>query len=106
MGHFLDGSVSVVFGTHTHIQTADETILKGGTAYITDLGMSGPYDSVIGQEKDPIIQRFLTSRPVRFQVAEHQVKLCGIIVEVDDATGKATRVQRLQHPYVAATERQ
>lgn len=102
MGHFLNGHVSIVFGTHTHIQTADEIILDGGTAYITDLGMSGPYDSVIGQEKEPIIQRFLTSRPSRFQVAQQQTKLCGIVVEVDPQSGRAQSVERVQHAYQAA----
>ena len=101
IGHFLDGLVSIVFGTHTHIQTADEAILDGGTAYITDLGMSGPYDSVIGQEKEPIIQRFLTSRPSRFQVAQQRTKLCGIIVDVDEETGRARSIERLQYAYQA-----
>lgn len=102
MGHYLDGQASIVFGTHTHIQTADEVILKGGTAYITDLGMSGPYDSVIGQDKEQILQRFLTSRPARFQVAQDRVLLCGIIVDVDPQTGRAESVERLQHAYQAA----
>lgn len=99
MGHYLDGHASIVFGTHTHIQTADDVILEDGTAYITDLGMSGPYDSVIGQEKEMIIKRFLTSRPAKFQVAKNRVLLCGIIVDVDPQSGKATRIQRLQHAY-------
>ena len=83
LSHFIDGKVSILFGTHTHIPTADEHVLEKGTAYITDLGMSGPYDSVIGQEKDRIIQRFLTSMPVRFQVASQATRLSGIVVNVD-----------------------
>ncbi len=102
MGHYLDGHASIVFGTHTHIQTADETILDGGTAYITDLGMTGPYDSVIGQDKEQIIQRFLSSRPAKFQVAQKKVLICGIVVEVDPETGKAIRIERLQHAFQAA----
>jgi metallophosphoesterase (TIGR00282 family) len=99
LGHYLNGRISLQYGTHTHIQTADETILSEGTAYITDLGMSGPYDSVIGQNKDNIINRFLTSRPIRFKVASENVKLCGCIVEVDQKTGKATAIKRLQVPF-------
>ena len=99
MGHFCNGKVSVVYGTHTHIQTADETVLDQGTAYITDVGMSGPYDSVIGQEKELIIQRFMTSRPFRFKVAENNIKLCGIVANVDENTGRASAVQRIQVSY-------
>ncbi|MGE0267795.1 MAG: TIGR00282 family metallophosphoesterase [Candidatus Omnitrophota bacterium] len=98
LGHFIDGDVSIVFGTHTHIQTADDTILDKGTAYITDVGMSGPYDSVIGQAKENIIQKFLTSRPIKFQVAENKIKLCGIVVSVDDSSGKAKSIKRIQMP--------
>lgn len=101
LGHFVDGRVSVVFGTHTHIQTADEKILPKGTAYITDLGMTGPYDSVIGQTKEDIIKRFLTSMPVKFQVAENDVAVHGVVVKVDEKTGRAqeiTRVQRTSPP--------
>lgn len=99
MGHWLDGKVSVVFGTHTHVQTADEVILPGGTAYITDLGMTGPYDSVIGQEKDAILYRFLTCLPKRFSVAKKNIKLCGIEVEIDGTTGCATKISRVQISY-------
>ena len=95
-GLFSDGQVSAVVGTHTHIQTADEKILPKGTAYITDLGMSGPYDSVIGQDKDKIIERFLTSRPVRFEVAKNDITLCGVVVDVDENTGLANQIIRLQ----------
>lgn len=96
LGVFIDGQASAVVGTHTHIQTADEKILPKGTAYITDLGMTGPYDSVIGQDKDKIIQRFLTSRPVRFEVAKDDVWLSGVIIDVNGETGLATNIVRLQ----------
>ncbi len=101
LGHFVDGRASVVFGTHTHIQTADEKILPKGTAYITDLGMTGPYDSVIGQTKEDIIKRFLTSMPVKFKVAENDVVVHGVVVKVDEQTGRAreiTRVQKMSPP--------
>lgn len=96
MGHFLDGLVSAVVGTHTHIQTADEKILKSGTAYITELGMCGPYDSVIGQEKSKIIERFITGMPVRFEVATGDVQLHGVIIEIDESSGKARSIERVQ----------
>jgi metallophosphoesterase (TIGR00282 family) len=96
MGHYLDGKVSAIFGTHTHIQTADEKILSQQTAYITDLGMTGPYDSVIGQSKENILQRFLTSMPIKFHSAKDDVQLHGIVVEVDDLTGKAKKISRVQ----------
>lgn len=96
MGYFLDGFVSAVLGSHTHIQTADEKILPGGTAYITELGMCGPYDSVIGQEKTKIIERFLTGMPKRFEVASGDVQLHGVIIEIDNVTGKAMKIERVQ----------
>jgi metallophosphoesterase (TIGR00282 family) len=96
LGHFSDGKVSLVFGTHTHIQTADEKILPQGTAYITDLGMSGPYDSVIGQDKSKIITRFLTSMPHKFEVARATGTVHGVIVRIDPKTGKAEGITRLQ----------
>lgn len=96
MGWFLDGKVSGVVGTHTHIQTADEKILPGGTAYITDCGMTGPYDSVIGRKKELIIERFLTQLPNKFEVAEKDVQMHGVIVDVDNLTGKATAIKRVQ----------
>ncbi|MDE2027659.1 MAG: TIGR00282 family metallophosphoesterase [Candidatus Omnitrophica bacterium] len=96
MGHFADGKVSVVFGTHTHIQTADEKILPQKTAYITDLGMSGPYDSVIGQDKSKIINRFLTSMPHKFEVAPSTGTLHGVVVTVNTQTGRAQAISRVQ----------
>ena len=99
MGWYLDGQVSAVVGTHTHIQTADERILPKGTAYLTDLGMTGPYDSVIGRKVEPVMEKFLTGMPNRFDVAEGNVKLCGAIVEVDPATGKALSIDRVQEKF-------
>jgi len=99
MGHFMDGRISAMVGTHTHIQTADEKILPKGTAYITDLGMTGPYDSVIGQNKEKIVQRFLTSLPVRFNVAEDGVELHGVVIDLDEHTGRPRSITRIQKPY-------
>jgi metallophosphoesterase (TIGR00282 family) len=96
MGHYVNGRFSAVFGTHTHIQTADEKILSEETAYITDLGMSGPYDSVIGQTKERILKRFLTSLPQKFEVAEAPATLCGAVISVNPKTGRAERIVRLQ----------
>ena len=96
MAHHLCGRVSAVFGTHPHVQTADEIILAGGTAYISDLGMSGPYDSVIGIEKSLALRRFLTGMPVRFSVAKRDPRLCGVVIEVDDASGRALAIERVQ----------
>jgi len=94
MGWYLDGRVSAVIGTHTHIPTADTRILTNGTAYQTDAGMTGPYHSVIGVDKDIILQRFLTQMPVRMEAARHGAELHGVIVEVDEATGRASAVRR------------
>jgi metallophosphoesterase (TIGR00282 family) len=96
MGYFLDGLVSAVLGTHTHIQTADEKIFPKGTAYITDLGMTGPYDSVIGRTVEGILERFITQLPTRFQVAENDVQLHGAILEVETKTGRAVSIKRIQ----------
>lgn len=98
MGWHLDGHASCVFGTHTHVQTADERILPNGTAYITDLGMTGPHDSVIGREKDKVIRRFITYLPSRFAVASGDVRVCGILGEVDDKSGKALTIKRIAYP--------
>lgn len=96
MGWYLDGLVSAVLGTHTHIQTADEKILPKGTAYITDCGMTGPYDSVIGRKKEQIILRFVSQMPTRFEMADGGVEMHGVIVEVEDSTGKAVSIKRVQ----------
>ncbi len=95
MGWFLDGKVSCLFGTHTHIPTADERVLPQGTAFITDVGMTGPYDSVIGRRVEQILERFLSSLPVRSEVAEGNVQLRGLLVDVNPTTGKATSVVRI-----------
>jgi len=96
LAHFLDGAVSAVVGTHTHVQTADEKILAGGTAFISDLGMTGPYDSVIGQRKEKIIERFISGLPTRFEVATDDVQLHGAVLDIDSKTGKANSIQRIQ----------
>jgi len=95
LGWFLDGKVSAVLGTHTHVQTADERILPQGTAYITDVGMTGAFDSVIGMKKDIIIKKFLTLMPARYDVAKRDVWLQGVIVNIDDETGKSFSIERL-----------
>jgi len=92
LGHYLDGRVSAVFGTHTHVPTADATVLPGGTAYVTDIGMTGPIDSVIGVRKDIVIERFLTQLPSRFEVASGPAMLSGVIFDIDETTGRATDV--------------
>jgi len=94
-GWYLDGRVTAVVGTHTHIPTADETILTKGTAYITDVGMTGPYEGVIGVKKELVIERFLSGMPARFEPASGDVRLCGVVVECDDESGRATRIERL-----------
>ena len=96
MGRYLDGRVSVVVGTHTHVQTADEQIFPGGTGYITDLGMTGPYDSVIGVESQLVIARFVRGLPIRYQTASENPRLHGVVVEIDDRTGRAVSILRLQ----------
>ena len=92
---YLDGQVSAVVGTHTHVQTADEQIFPGGTAYLSDAGFTGPHESVLGREIEPVIKRFLTNMPQRFDVAKNRVLLHGAVIEIDDATGKARRIQRV-----------
>lgn len=96
MGRYLDGRVAGIFGTHTHVQTSDETILPNGTAYITDLGMTGPKDSVIGRDVEPVIQRFITGMPQKFDVSKKDPALEGVIVDVDVATGKARSIERIR----------
>ena len=95
MGWHLDGRVTAVLGTHTHIPTADERVLPGGTAYITDVGMSGPYDSVIGVEKELVLHRFLTGMPGKFEAAKENPKLCAVVIQCEPETGRATRIQRI-----------
>ena len=95
MGRFLDGRVSAVVGTHTHTQTADEQIFPGGTAFLCDAGMCGPSESILGREIAPIIDRFLTSRPVAFPVARGPVKIHGALIEIDETTGRALKIERV-----------
>ena len=96
MGYYLDGRVNAIFGTHTHVQTADEKILSGGTAYITDIGMTGPSDSVIGMDKQVSIKRFVTSLPERYRVAEGDSILNGIVVEINDKDCKTKSIYRIK----------
>ena len=95
MGWYLDGKISALIGTHTHVQTADERILPQGTAYISDVGMTGPRDGVIGMDRERILERFLTALPVRFEVASGPAQLNAVAVDVDEETGKARRIERI-----------
>ncbi|MFC0471979.1 TIGR00282 family metallophosphoesterase [Halalkalibacter kiskunsagensis] len=103
MGWYLDGRVSAVVGTHTHVQTSDERILPKGTAYLTDVGMTGPYDGILGVEKEAVLHKFLTNLPVRFEVAEGREQLSGVIIDINPKTGLATSIKRIQinedHPF-------
>ena len=95
MGWHLDGKASLVVGTHTHVQTADERILPNGTAYLTDAGMTGPHDSIIGMEREAALSRFLSGMPSKFEPATGNARLNGVIVEADDRTGRATHIRRV-----------
>ncbi|MBM7693816.1 metallophosphoesterase (TIGR00282 family) [Peribacillus deserti] len=104
MGWYLDGRVSAVVGTHTHVQTSDDRILPGGTAYLTDVGMTGPYDAILGMGREAVITRFLTSMPVRFEVpSEGRKLLSAVIIDLDPKTGKAKKTERIlindDHPF-------
>jgi metallophosphoesterase (TIGR00282 family) len=94
----LAGRVAAVVGTHTHVQTADERILDGGTAYITDVGMTGPVNSIIGMRRDTVMKRFVTGLPSRFEVADGQAALSAVLMELDEAKGRAVAIERLQRP--------
>ena len=96
LGHWMDGRVSMLVGTHTHIPTADAKILPGGSAFITDLGMCGPYDSVLGRRKDRVIKHMTTSMPSPFDVATGDVRLSGAMAEIDEVTGRAVSIQRIE----------
>ncbi|HXE53401.1 MAG TPA: TIGR00282 family metallophosphoesterase, partial [Tepidisphaeraceae bacterium] len=96
MGHWLDGRCSLIFGTHTHIPTADAKVLPGGSAFISDLGMCGPYDSVLGRRKDRVVKYMTTNMPQPFDVATGDVRLCGALAEIDPDTGKALSIQRIE----------
>lgn len=95
LGWHLDGRATCVFGTHTHVPTADERILPGGTAYITDLGMTGPYDGVIGRDASSVLHKFITSMHATFTVANHNAHLCGVILDIDRSTGRARSIRRV-----------
>ena len=97
MGWHLDGKATLVVGTHTHVQTADERILPNGTAYLTDAGMTGPHDSIIGMEREPALARFLTGMPSRFEPATGNPRLNGVVVEADDKTGRALAITRISY---------
>jgi 2',3'-cyclic-nucleotide 2'-phosphodiesterase len=98
LGRFLDGKASAVLGTHTHVQTSDERILSGGTAYITDAGMTGPLASVIGIREKIALERFLTQVPVKFDVATDEIELQGVVIDIDSETGRAREIHRIRVP--------
>jgi metallophosphoesterase (TIGR00282 family) len=98
LGWYLDGRVTAIVGTHTHIPTADEHVLPQGTAYITDVGMTGPYESVIGMDKKNVIEKFLKQTPARFEVARGDVRLSAVLVEADESTGRALSIRRIMRP--------
>ena len=98
MGWFLNGKVSAVLGTHTHVQTSDERILDGGTAYITDVGMTGPLASVIGIRKEVALERLLTQIPWKFDVAAEEIELQGVVIDVDPQTGRSKDIKRIKVP--------
>lgn len=99
MLYWLDGKVSAVVGTHTHVPTADEHVTGKGTAYITDVGMTGPYDSIIGMDKEPSLERFLTGMPKRFNTAEGDCRLAGAVMTIESDTGRAHRIERIMYPF-------
>ncbi|HJV65546.1 MAG TPA: TIGR00282 family metallophosphoesterase [Geomonas sp.] len=98
LGWYLDGRVSAVVGTHTHVQTADERVLNAGTAYITDAGMTGAFDSVIGVKKEEAIYKFVTQRPAKFEIAKKDIRINGVVIEVDEKTGLALGIERINMP--------
>lgn len=98
LARYLDGRVSAVLGTHTHVPTADECILPGGTAFISDVGMTGPYDSVLGRETTAVVRRFTTQMPQKMEVATGDVRFCAVLIELDAVTGRAHSIQRIQLP--------
>jgi len=104
MGWYLDGKVSAVIGTHTHVPTADERVLPQGTAYITDIGMTGPLDSVIGIKKEIILKKYLTQMPMRFEVANDDLVFAGAVMEIEEKTGKAKSIKRIARPFEGRIE--
>jgi len=103
LGRFLDGKVSAVIGTHTHVQTADEQIFPGGTAFLCDAGMCGPINSILGRAIDPIMNRFISNLPASFPVAGGEVRLHGALIEIDESTGRAVRITRVDEPGLSVT---
>ncbi len=99
MSYYLDGLVTAIVGTHTHVQTADEKVTKRGTAYITDAGMTGPHESVIGMEVRPSLDRFLTGMPIRFSTASEDVKISGVVVKADPESGEALSIERFREDF-------
>src|SRR5436190_16014362 len=106
LGRFLDGRVSAVVGTHTHVQTADEQIFPGGTAFLCDAGMCGPVNSILGRAVDPIMNRFISNLPASFPVAGGEVRLRGALIEIDESTGRAVRIARVDEPGLGAASEQ
>ena len=100
MGRFLDGKVSAVIGTHTHVQTADDRILPGGTAFLCDAGMCGPSESILGRDIESIVARFLTNLPVQFPIARGPVRMQGALMEIDEGSGRATAMERFNQEFV------
>jgi len=103
LGRFLDGKVSAVIGTHTHVQTADEQIFPGGTAFLCDAGMCGPVNSILGRAIDPIMNRFISNLPASFPVAGGEVRLHGALIQIDESTGRAVRITRVDEPGLSVT---
>jgi 2',3'-cyclic-nucleotide 2'-phosphodiesterase len=103
LGRFLDGKVSAVIGTHTHVQTADEQIFPGGTAFLCDVGMCGPVNSILGRAIDPIMHRFISNLPALFPVAGGEVRLRGALIKIDESTGRAVRITRVDEPGLSVT---
>jgi hypothetical protein len=101
MGRYLDGQVSLVVGTHTHVQTSDDQILSKGTAYISDAGMCGPHDSVLGRDVGAVLKRFLSQMPQKMEVATDKIEMCGVIVDVDEDSGRARSIERLRIPFTS-----
>ena len=95
MGWYMDGMVSAVIGTHTHVQTADERVLPDGTAYITDIGMTGPFDSIIGMKKENALRKFVTMLPTKFSVAENDIRINGVVITIEKETGRALMIERI-----------
>jgi metallophosphoesterase (TIGR00282 family) len=104
LARMLDGQISALIGTHTHVQTADEQIFPGGTAFLCDAGFTGPHDSVLGREIEPVVKRFLTNTPQRFEVAKDRVLLQGVVLDIDETSGRTVSIQRISEPLPALPE--